>query len=430
MSGTFVELAAEGDRQRDAGSRLYQWPLPASRTDTMRTGIDWHATQFGQPAPEAKDLLRVVTAAYIADRTTHQPAKALTRPLALTVHVEQPDAWTDTALEQAVDLLHWLTGDDWALRCVPSKAEQPDQTLDLDVSTADDICLVSGGLDSLCGALIRLREPGTPFFLGHADTSTFVRRAQEHIQEHLASQSPPRTYSQYPLRHFGNEEQRKVKHRTPKSRSLLFMTMAVVAASGMGATRVLVPENGFTSINPPLEPSRAGVMTTRSTHPWTFHAVTGLLTTLGLSSITVVNPHHDLTKGQLLKQAMPGATPADQALAAATVSCAKPNPGRPAGGKATTQCGICVACLVRRAAFIAADVPDLTEYAVETWAKAPAEAVRHARRHDIAAWQSATENGIARHRVIGSAVWPPGTNFDHVLDLVDRGLKELARVPV
>jgi len=244
MSSARVELAADGDRQRDADSRLYQWPLVAGRTDTLRAGIDWHATQFGRPAAQAKDLLRVVTAAYIADRTARQPAKALTRPLALTVHVEQPDAWTDTALEQAVDLLHWLTGDDWALRCIPSKAKQPapEQTLDLEVAAANDICLVSGGLDSLCGALIRLRQPGTPFFLGHADASTLIRHAQEHLQQHLAAQTPPRTYTQYPLRHRGD-----VKHRTPKTRSLLFMSMAVAAASGMGATRVLVPENGFTS---------------------------------------------------------------------------------------------------------------------------------------------------------------------------------------
>jgi 7-cyano-7-deazaguanine synthase in queuosine biosynthesis len=425
MSGARIELAAEGDGRRDADSTLHHWPLAAGHTDTMRAGIDWHATQFGRPSTEAKDLLRVVTAAYVADRTARQPAKVLTRPLTLTVHVDQPDVWTDSALEQAVDLLHWLTGDAWALRCVPSKVKEPEQTLDLDVSAADDVCLVSGGLDSLCGALIRLQEPGTPFFLGHADTSTLIRRAQEHLQKHLAAQAPPRTYTQYPLRHCGD-----VRHRTPKTRSLLFMTMAVAAASGMGATRVLVPENGFTSINPPLEPSRAGVMSTRSTHPWTFHALAKLLTTLGLTGITVQNPHHHLTKGQLLKQAMPAATAADQALAAATVSCAKPNPGRPPGGDPNTQCGVCIACLVRRAAFIASGLPDLTAYAVQTWTTAPADAVRRYRRHDIAAWRSATENGIARHRVLGSAVWPPGTDFDQVLDLVDRGLEELVHVPV
>lgn len=427
MSGACIEIAADGDHQLDSASRLYHWPVAAGHTSTMRAGIDWHATQFGRPATSAKDLLRVVTAAYIADRATRQLAKALSRSIALIVHVDQPDAWTAAALEQTVDLLHWLTGDDWALRCVPSKVGplQPEQTLDVDIVSANDVCLVSGGLDSLCGALIRLRQPGTPFFLGHADTSTLIRRAQEGLQQHFAAQTPPRTYIQYPIRHLGD-----VKHRTPKTRSLLFMAMAVTAASGMGASRVLVPENGFTSINPPLEPSRAGVMTTRSTHPWTFYAITKLLATLDLTGITVMNPHHDLTKGQLLAAAMPGATPDDQALAATTVSCAKPNPGRPPGGDPNTQCGICIACLVRRAAFIAADFPDLTPYAVETWATAPAEAVRHARRHDLAAWRAATENGIARHRVLGSAVWPPGTNFDHVLDLVERGLQELARVPV
>ena len=138
-----------------------------------------------------------------------------------------------------MDLLHWLTGDDWALRCVQSKAKQPEQTLDLNVSAADDICLVSGGLDSLCGALIRLKEPGTPFFLGHADTSTLIRRAQEHLQKHFAAQTTPRTYTQYPLRHRGD-----VRHRTPKTRSLLFMTMAIAAASGMGAPACSSPRTG------------------------------------------------------------------------------------------------------------------------------------------------------------------------------------------
>ena len=50
MSSARIELAAEGDSRRDAGSTLHQWPLTAGHTDTMRAGIDWHATQFGRPA--------------------------------------------------------------------------------------------------------------------------------------------------------------------------------------------------------------------------------------------------------------------------------------------------------------------------------------------------------------------------------------------
>lgn len=411
----------------DAAADLYAWPLLAGRTPSVRSDIDWHAAQFSAPATEAKDLLRIVTGAYIADRVAAQQGQRLVRSLFVTVHVEHPDAWTDKAREQVVDLLHWLTGDAWALRCVPAHpiVPRPDATLDLAVRSADDICLLSGGLDSLCGALIRSRQPGKALFLGHADTSTAIRRAQQRLQSHFGTQTPSRAYRQYALRPLG-----QVRNRTPKTRSLLFMAMAVAAASGLGAARVLVPENGFTSINPPLEPSRAGVMTTRSTHPWTFQALHELLDTLGLGAIAVLNPHMDMTKGELLAQAMPNATSEDQSLAAQTVSCAKLNAGRPRGGNANIQCGLCVACLVRRAAFIAGGVPDLTAYAVNNLGAVGKAQVRRARRHDIAAWRSATLAGIPEHRILGSAVWPPGTDFNAVLELCNRGLQELARVPV
>lgn len=208
------------------------------------------------------------------------------------------------------------------------------------------------------------------------------------------------------------------------------MAMAVVAASSTGAGRVLVPENGFTSINPPLEPSRAGVMTTRSTHPWTFHSVSALLGSLGLGHVQVTNPHAGLTKGELLALAMPHPTATDLTLAATTVSCAKLNAGRPPHGSPNLQCGLCVACLVRRAAFLAARVTDTTPYAATSTEPALVAHVRNARRHDIAAWTAATTSGIPEHRILGSALWPPGTDFPETLALCDRGLQELSRVPV
>lgn len=424
MSTVRVEVAPEGAAPTDPAADLYTWPAAAGHTSTMRSDLDWQATQLGAPASQAKDLLRIVTGAYMADRVAAQPSQRLARSLFVTVHVDQPDAWTERAREHVVDLLHWLTGDDWALRCVPAPAAPtPEATLDLVVT--DDVSLLSGGLDSLCGALIRLRQPGRVLFLGHADTSTAVRHAQQRLQDHMAAQKPARDYDQYALRPLGT-----VRNRTPKTRSLLFMAMAVAAASGTGATRVLVPENGFTSINPPLEPSRAGVMTTRSTHPWTFEALGELLGSIALDGISVVNPHNRLTKGELLAEAMPKPTPAEQELAARTVSCAKINTGRPRKGSPNLQCGLCVACLVRRAAFLRAGIPDLTAYALDASDSGVRDQVRRVRRHDIAAWRSATTAGIPEHRILGSALWPRGTDFDAVLALCERGLKELTRVPV
>lgn len=427
MSTLAVELFPEGTAPTDDSASPAAWPVLAGRTATMRSGVGWHQAELGAPPPAAKDLLRAVTAAYIADKTGPPPGLRVTRTVDLTVHLEQPDVWTELAKEQLVDLLHWLTGDDWGLRCLPATtppADGPPRQLDLPMT--DDVALLSGGLDSFCGGLVRARQPGTVRFLAHADTSTAVRHAQQRLRRHFATLDPPRVHDHYAL-----GPGTPVHNPVPKTRSLLFMTMGVAAATGSGATRVLVPENGFTSINPPLEPARGGVMTTRSTHPNTFHSVAGLLRTLELDHVHVLNPHEALTKGELVRQALHDADHDLLEVAAATVSCAKMNAGRPKTGNANVQCGLCIACLVRRAAFTGAGLQDLTTYACEG-TTAVAAYTRHVRRHDVAAWRSATDpdGGIPEHRVLGSAVWPPGTDFDAVLDLCRRGLQELARVPL
>lgn len=426
MSGLAVELLPDGTAATDTAAVTVVWPAKADRTETLRVDLGWHLAELGAPLPVAKDLLRVVTAAYVADKTAPKPGLGITRPLDLTVHVEDPDAWTAEAREQIVDLLHWLTGDDWGLRCVPTAEAPPAPPSQLDLPMTDDVALLSGGLDSFCGALIRSGQPGTVRFLAHADTSTAVRHAQQRLQKHFAALRPPRAYDHYAL-----APGARVRNYVPKTRSLLFMAMGVAAATGLGAGRLLVPENGFTSINPPLEPSRGGVMTTRSTHPWTFHSVAGLLRTLGLDRVSVVNPHALQTKGELVAQALAGASEDLLDVAAETVSCAKMNAGRPKKGNANVQCGLCVACLVRRAAFIGAGVPDRTTYACDGTGSVAAY-TRRVRRHDVDAWRTATDpdGGIPEHRVLASGLWPPGTDLDAVLALCQRGLKELARVPV
>jgi hypothetical protein len=208
------------------------------------------------------------------------------------------------------------------------------------------------------------------------------------------------------------------------------MAMAVAVASGHNAIRILVPENGFTSINPPLEPSRGGPLTTRSTHPWTFYTLQLLLDALPLDGITVSNPYAAVTKGDLVAAALRPNSTDDLNLAAATLSCAKPNAGRLPGGNANLNCGLCIACLVRRGAIAAAQRPDNTVYLVNTLTGATRERLLRLRRHDIAAWTYATSAGFDEYRVIASGLWPPHTDFDAILALCDRGLEELARVTI
>jgi 7-cyano-7-deazaguanine synthase in queuosine biosynthesis len=420
-----LELLPDGSPATRTDADPYPWPAKPGRTAAVHTEISWSMAELGPASPAAKDLLRLVGAAYLADRTVSRPQLAMRRDLHIIVHLEQPDLWTEDTLNRLADLLHWLSGDTWRIDTVPARPTPEHIRPDTLTAPTQAVTLLSGGLDSLCGALLHLDQAATTIFLGHRDSSTAVRRAQDTVKAALQQRQPNTIYLRYVFRPITTR-----RESTPRTRSLLFMAMAVAVASGHNAIRILVPENGFTSINPPLEPSRGGPLTTRSTHPWTFYTLQLLLDALPLDGITVSNPYAAVTKGDLVAAALRPNSTDDLNLAAATLSCAKPNAGRLPGGNANLNCGLCIACLVRRGAIAAAQRPDNTVYLVNTLTGATRERLLRLRRHDIAAWTYATSAGFDEYRVIASGLWPPHTDFDAILALCDRGLEELARVTI
>lgn len=423
-----LELAPDGSTGTRGDAALYPWPTVPGRTAVLHTDIGWSMGELGPAEPAAKDLLRIVAAAYLADQTVSRPELAMRRDLHIIAHLEQPQAFTQDALDRLADLLHWLTGDNWRIDIVAAHPTAEQTHLDPFAeffAGIDSVSLLSGGLDSLCGALLHLDNAATTLFLGHRDASTAVRRAQETIKTALTQRQPDTTYLRYAFRPLTAR-----RETTPRSRSLLFMAIAAVLASGHRATRILVPENGFTSINPPLEPSRGGPLTTRSTHPWTFYTLQQLLDTLPLRPLSITNPYATMTKGDLVAGALRPGSVDDLSLAAATMSCAKPNAGRLPGGNANLNCGLCIACLVRRGAFVGAQRSDQTAYLVNTLPESARGRLLHLRRHDIAARAYAIAAGFDEYRVIASGLWPPHTDFDAVLTICNRGLEELARVTI
>ncbi|GAA1651144.1 hypothetical protein ACFQY4_26485 [Catellatospora bangladeshensis] len=420
-----LELLPDGSPATQPDAVIYPWPATPGRSAAVHTEIGWSMTELGPAAPAAKDLLRIVAAAYLADRTVSRPQLAMHRDMHIIVHLEQPETWTQESLDRIADLLHWLSGDTWRIDIVPAQPATAHTRPDALPAPVETVSLLSGGLDSLCGALLHLDDAATTVFLGHRDSSTAVRRAQDTIKVALRQRQSDSTYLRFAFRPITTR-----RESTPRTRSLLFMAMAAAVASGHDATRILVPENGFTSINPPLEPSRGGPLTTRSTHPWTFYTLQQLLDSLPLNGITITNPYATMTKGELVAEALRPDSADDLRLAAATLSCAKPNAGRLPGGNPNLNCGLCIACLVRRSSFIAAQLPDETEYLVDVLTEPTRERLMHLRRHDIAAWSYATSAGFDEYRVIASGLWPPQTDFDAVLALCDRGLEELARVTI
>ena len=367
-----------------------------------------------KPAARAWDILSIalaVTAADMAVRRNESP-DGWTREIDLQVAVGDPAFWSSqSALLTAA--LRFLTTDIWTLAFldkgivpVPPKAAK--------MPLEDCVSLLSGGLDSLIGALdLTARHKKKPYLASQVALGD--KRKQAYFASKIAG-----GLSHLQLNHVvtcpGENE------RSQRARSLIFFAYGVLLATTLkryheGKTVTLyVCENGFISINPPLTPGRLGSLSTRTTHPEFMSLFQALLKAGGLN-VQIENPYQFKTKGTMLTEC------ADQVFltkhAHLTTSC-----GRFARN-GYRHCGRCVPCLIRRAAFRAWKKPDKTVYVYADLSKDDRD---HAGFDDVrsAAMALAAVQADGLDRWLGSSLSsqriPDTTPYKGV---VSRGLDEL-----
>jgi hypothetical protein len=147
-----------------------------------------------------------------------------------------------------------------------------------------------------------------------------------------------------------------VAEKSQRGRSFLFLGLGTLVATAVGpSTTLIVPENGFISLNVPLTSGRLGSWSTRTTHPHSIALFRRILSIVGID-VRVETPYRFKTKGSLLAEC------GDRELLARYVhktnSCGHPNEMNPRDGRREPQCGYCVPCIIRRAALHAAQLPD------------------------------------------------------------------------
>ncbi|WP_333890883.1 hypothetical protein [Mycolicibacterium gadium] len=410
-------LAATDDRVRSDGIAV-RWPIPGAETADLVTDIDWSISTFGSTTVVARDLSRIASAAYLIDRSVRRSQNYFSRHLEIVVHLDDPGTFLGPAAQRLVDLFAWLTGDAWTLTPVANHVQT--NFASETITGRDAVALLSGGLDSLCGAVLAPAElHATSLYVGHRDQTRAVARSQDAIAGALTRSTAGFLWKHVRLAPADSRE------NSTRTRSFLFMALAIAAAAAISATEVRVPENGFTSVNPAMVPSRGGALSTKSTHPWTFDQANLLLSELGVP-VTLVNPHARETKGEMLASAVAKFGDPVLEIAAQTLSCSKLDGGLGyEGGSPNVNCGLCIACLIRRGAFIGAGVDDPTEYLQDrVTAKGRAKLLK-ARHWDLWAVQSWATRTPTMDDLIASARWPRGTDYEAMLDVVVRGRHEL-----
>ena len=179
---------------------------------------------------------------------------------------------------------------------------------------------------------------------------------------------------------------------------------------------IFVPENGFISLNIPLDPLRLGSLSTKTTHPVYISAIQEIWDSVGIR-VRLALPYRDRTKGELMHQCADRAKL--ESLVGSSISCGKYQRYN------LMHCGTCFPCLIRRAAFLEAEMPDTTEkgYLHDNLA--------HSKSKDVAAAAAAylryQEEGIRRF-VGGSLSFASHSEREQYESVVARGMDELGKL--
>jgi 7-cyano-7-deazaguanine synthase in queuosine biosynthesis len=343
----------------DPDTRLLDW-RPGAPEATIQIGSATGRFFDGwRPPSAAANLLLLGAAAYCADKTAlrRDTADRWTRELTVDLPVGDVDAWEAADWSPVLD---FLTGDRWTISPLAADADPLDGLgwmLDTQTAVGDveAVCLFSGGLDSLAGA-IDLLESGTGrlCLLSHNEGGK-ASAAQDDLLGHLAAHYGSerliakrlflRPAPKSPNQHRPLPEERE---HTTRARSLLFLTAALALASSVGPNiPIYIPENGFIGINVPLTRARVGSYSTRTTHPHFIKEFGRAAAAVGVAN-PIHNPFRLQTKGELLNASANRELLAE--LAPLSLSCSHPEAARyvqrPQG-----NCGYCFPCLIRRAAM-------------------------------------------------------------------------------
>lgn len=327
--------------------------FPADQRSTVQSSGD---LLLGlTPPAHARDLLRVAVAAYTTDRISSRARTrdGWTRELAMTIPVSRAVAW-DTAETPLVQALDFLSGDHWDLSF--SESDRAAGGARAGDASADAVCLFSGGLDSLSGAIDLLEDGNRVVLVGHYEGGLAPKR-QGMLAAALQSEYGD---DKVELRHLFLRAARpnrvqerplpRERENTMRARSLLFIAAGLAVASSISpGVPLFIPENGYIGINVPLTGSRPASLSTRTTHPYFFDRLGATFDAIGLTN-ALENPYRLMTKGEMLAA---NRNPALlRRLAPNSLSCAHPEtarfakPKRPLG-----NCGYCYPCLIRRAAL-------------------------------------------------------------------------------
>lgn len=314
---------------------------------------------------QSLDLLYISLGVFAADRLClrDDSIDGWSRELTIYIPVLEYDIWQN-AKSTLEEMLGFLSGDKWSF--VFRKREQTEnekvkykkwEKAKNAAKDYDQLCMFSGGLDSFIGAIDLLEsENKKTLFVSHYGGGKGTKEFQDILKEKFIQQYSleSRDFHQYYAKVVSGVED------TTRTRSFMFFSHAITVASCLKkSVDLIIPENGFISLNIPSTFSRMGTSSTRTTHPHYMALFQELLNLIEIP-VRLVNPYQFKTKGEMLLECK-NQTFVKNNLEN-TMSCSHPDIGRMQKETEARHCGYCLPCVIRQAAIMRAGMVDKSSY--------------------------------------------------------------------
>lgn len=425
---TLSEPRAESEMGATSYDEVFLWT--AKGRSTFSSSIDPHLSQVGTVNARNVDLVRIALGVLAADRSVLRQARGSNwnaREFDLTIEVGDPEVWTTNA-ERLARVVGFLTGDHWTFSFETADLEEV-ETLGVEATQDYGTLLLSGGADSAAGALLSAHsaDAGEQLaFVSHF-SSNGIAPVQREVFSAIGNLVTGLDLMHLQIRMLRSarrlNETRYRNEPSTRSRSLLFLALGLAVAD-RSRSALMIPENGFASLNPAIGPNRRGSLSTRTTHPHFLRELAALVQAVGGHGL-ITNPFERLTKGEIFSRVAEavGVNAAADFLSA-TNSCSHTD-ARFAGVSGNISCGVCFGCFVRRAAFKAAGIPDRTTYLI---GDRSARIQRFLESKSIVEpMRDFADRGVQTRDVMAMTL-PSDYGAGNALDLCRRGVEEIRKM--
>jgi hypothetical protein len=326
----------------------------------VNLALDHLSKRLAADVPDVlTDLLELAAYVYCADQFTKRGTIKMARmgadwrrQFSFKIPVRRPDIWCKSEIcEALIDTLSFLSEDQFKFEFVKAPTAVPLQSyLPFDdasdpATSADEVILFSGGLDSLAGAVDTIVGRGKRAILVSHRGSNMIASKQNDLVEALRQRTSPNSFFYVPVAiNKGREEAAEFTQRT---RSFMFAVLGLIVAHMFGRSDLSLYENGIVSVNLPIAEHVLGARASRTTHPRVLTDLSRLFSLVLSDAFTVNNPFVWKTKSEVVQVLSQRQCPD---LVGRTFSCTRVREAT----RTRQHCGACSQCIDRRFGILAA----------------------------------------------------------------------------